>query len=156
MTEDQFGWWLAGLVDGEGHFGVQAQPSRVAGGRPYLRCIFRVSMATGDAALLRMAQQRTGWGKVYDYVGHGRGRLAYTVWTVDAKSIAAVADFFEAYPLQSKKAHDFAVWAPAARAQTARAKCGRSRRDEDAYAIMAAAYDELRAMDRGGRLRRAA
>jgi len=152
VTDEQFAWWLVGLVDGEGHFGVTRYSSPERPG-PYYRCVFRVAMVAADRDALAMAQRRTGWGKLYEYAGHGRARIDYVIWTMDAKRIDRVADFFERYPLQSKKRRDFELWAPAARAQAARARLGGGKRDGVAAAVMEQAYEALRALDRGGRLR---
>lgn len=150
LTDEQFAWWLVGLVDGEGHFGIVRQSSAERPG-PYYRCVFRVALAASDRAVLEQAQRRTGWGKLYQYaqprpLKDGRQQQDYVVWTVTTKEVAIVAEFFDAHPLQSKKAQDFAAWAPAARAQATRR---RGKRDESIAAVLAGAYDELRAM-RGG------
>lgn len=154
MNDEQFGWWLAGLVDGEGHFGITK--SSYDGRQAFFRCVFRVAMVAEDGELLRMAHRRTGWGQVYEYDGHGKQRRPYVVWNVTTKAVALVVEHFERFPLQSKKAAAFAVWAPAARAQAQRRQLGPGRRDEVAVAAMEPAYEALRALDRGGRLARAA
>jgi hypothetical protein len=151
MTDEQFGWWLAGLVDGEGHFGVTRYSTAKRPG-PYYRAVFRVTSTAADRNVLEMAHERTGWGRIYEYAGHGNAQLDYVVWTTTTKDVGRVADFFERYPLQSKKRHDFEMWVPAARAQVARVQVGR-KRDEVAAAIMAEVYEAFRAMDRGGRRR---
>jgi hypothetical protein len=107
-----------------------------------------VSMTAADRAVLDMAHGRTGWGCMYGPY-EGRGKQAdYVVWSTHSKQVVEVADFFTTHPLQSKKAIDFALWAPAARAQGRRR---RGRRDDALAAVMAQGYDGLRAMGRGHR-----
>lgn len=150
MNEEQFAWWLVGLVDGEGYFGV-SRYTKASGAGPYYRCVFRVSMAARDADLLRMAQARTGWGKVYEYAS-GRIRLDgaptqdVVIWTVNSKQVGEVAAFFRHHRLQSNKAREFAVWEEAARAHARRQRTGRGHSDVDANAILVRCYDELRAL----------
>lgn len=145
MTDEQFAWWLVGLVDGEGHFGVTKASHRV---NPFYRCVFRVAMVESDRPLLEMAQGHTGWGKLYSYAPRSNARQPVAIWTVSTKAVGDVADFFSRHRLQSKKAAEFDIWAPAARAQARRSH---GRRDPHIAAALESAYEELRALNRGGR-----
>lgn len=92
MTDEQFAWWLVGLVDGEGHFGITRQWIGEERRGPYYRCVFRVQMV-GDDTLLRMAHARTGWGGLYAYERAGSrvdGRpLAPTmIWSCNTRQVA--------------------------------------------------------------------
>lgn len=141
MTADQFAWWLVGLVDGEGHFGITKATHRPS---PFYRCVFRVTLASRDRGLLEFAAERTGWGRIYEYAAAAENASDYTVWTVTTKQVGEVASFFAQHPLVSAKAADQAIWAPAARAQVARTQHGP--RNEDAAAIMESAYHEMRTL----------
>jgi hypothetical protein len=154
LGDEAFAWWLVGLVDGEGHFGITRESTAARPG-PYHRCVFRVVLAVADRDVLVHACERTGWGRIYEYSGHGAARQDYVVWTVTTKEVATVADFFDAHPLQSKKAGEFAIWASAARAQASRRPLGRGHRDEQIAGVMGAAYESLRALGRGKRKRAA-
>lgn len=103
-VNDGFGHWLAGFVDGEGHFGILSK-----GAHAYA-CRFSVSLRSDDLAILEECQQRTGLGSIYRRPQRAGARPC-AVWTVAShQHCDALAAVFRRYPLRSKKARDFEVW----------------------------------------------
>lgn len=151
MTDEQFSYWLVGLVDGEGHFGV-TKYFKTDGSGPYFRCVFRVTLANVDRKVLVLAHERTGWGKLYEYArktrkANGTLHHPFIVWTVNAKNgLQDVLDFFTKYPLQSKKSEEFVVWSRAAKAHIARSRQATPESNSAQRKILATCYDQLRAL----------
>lgn len=100
----EIGWRLAGLTDGEGHFGIHRTGS---GG---FRCAFVIKMRADDKPLLDSLCAQTGVGKVSIETHRTRHNpcARWEVWRKD--ECALLADIFTAYPLESKKARDAAIW----------------------------------------------
>lgn len=120
-----FGWWITGLVDGEGcffaslSFRVKAAPN----GKSY-QC---VNLFAGLQIWLR-ADDRLTLQKAQDYFGCGRiqkkkvSRRRREKWSKNAKPayvlridkmdelVERVIPHFDEFPLQSKKAADYEVW----------------------------------------------
>lgn len=104
-----FGYWLAGLADGEGCFAIPLT------GR-HIHCIFSINLRRDDRAILERIQQTLGFGRLYDRrpsqtTRNTRPQTTYAASTV--KDCIAIAAIFRQFPLQAKKAKDFAVWAEA-------------------------------------------
>lgn len=97
--DDGFGHWLAGLLDGEGHFFI-----RRTTGKP------SVNMRADDRDMLALAQARTGVGRLYE-VPAGRMGHPQVRWEVAVKAeVLVLAALLDAHPLRSKKAREFAIW----------------------------------------------
>lgn len=117
---DSFGYHLAGLVDGEGHFAIAKQVKARTGSVAY-GCAFKMNLRDDDHAVLEMLHQTTGLGVLYMSVKkndrkHIRDAKPMTMWTVQTKrECMAVVELFERYPLWTKKARDFHIWAKAVR-----------------------------------------
>lgn len=100
------GPWLAGFVDGEGNFDIHKQ-QRESG--IYYYCRFEISLRADDGGLLQMLQRIFG-GKVY-YGSPGEGLNEKARWELVSRAeCARIVDVFDRFPLQSKKARDFAIW----------------------------------------------
>lgn len=106
--EDAIRWWLTGLVDGEGCFFANLGGRR---DRPYDNLVvsFFIGLRADDAATVERARALIPVGRIQ--------RRTHTiskptvVWTVsDAPGLLEIVRHFDAYPLQSKKARDYAAW----------------------------------------------
>lgn len=112
---DSLGYYLAGLTDGEGCFSIS--PGRVAA----YSCAFIVHMRADDRPLLEWLREETGLGGICTgrrtQVG---GDQPSVRWTVSRRcDCLALVAIFERYPLRSKKARDFDLWARAVHAWVA-------------------------------------
>jgi len=122
-----FGPWLAGFCDGEANFDIHKQ-SRESG--DYYYCRFELSLRADDGGTLAMCHKQLG-GKLYysDHVDSTRPNAKPQVrWELVSRAeVARLIDIFDRFPLQSKKARDFAIWREAFAVSAAHA--GTSRPD---------------------------
>src|SRR3990167_6458769 len=101
MTDKEFGYWLSGLTDGEGSFGIYPQDK--GGIRGYYFPRFSIHLRLDDIGILRMIKNRLGFGRLrfrppmervspscYYDVGHQNEALK-------------LIKVFDECPLQSKK-----------------------------------------------------
>jgi len=114
--------WFAGFVDGEGYFGIYEGNNR----RTWtFHC--GINLRLDDESILRKAMEvfggsmhidrreggklrYEGQGKVYE--GECKPRWK---WNVSARAeVLRLANYFEQYPLRSKKARDCNIWCEAA------------------------------------------
>lgn len=117
-NEDYWGGWLSGITDGEGCFILAWENSTKSrrDGKPKDRgtAMFRIALRSDDHRTLGKIQALFGCGWI-----NGAKR---NISTENAKpttlfSVSRAADLhqivvpiFERFPLQSKKANDFAIW----------------------------------------------
>lgn len=109
------GDYMAGFVDGEGHFGLkhnlEVKVSRK--GQPaYWRwnLDFAISLSEEDRPILEAIRETLGCGNINPQ--HGK-TVQYRVY--DFNDICQkVIPFFEEYPLRAKKRKDFILWKEAA------------------------------------------
>ena len=106
------GYRLAGLADGKGHFAIFQQ-------RKGWSCRFTIKMRADDLAVLERFQRETDLGVIYQNrckQTPGRRNNPAFQWHVNKKAeTLALVRIFEEYPLWSRKAEEFAVWAEAVR-----------------------------------------
>lgn len=113
MVTIAFGHWLAGLADGEGCFGIY--PSNR--GYPGFRFLFAVTLRADDERLLEECRDITGCGSVGTNGPAKPGQSPCLTWRVTALGdCMLIARIFEKYPLRSRKAEAFEIWARALRA----------------------------------------
>jgi hypothetical protein len=115
---DAFGNWLAGLIDGEGHFMITLNQARVDehGERRWASywCGLKIEMRADDKPALEYVQTMTGLGRISDAKWAGPNNGAR--WLVTTKSdCLALIELLERCPLRTKKARDFELWANAVR-----------------------------------------
>jgi hypothetical protein len=111
VTPD-LGAYLAGLTDGEGHFGIGARNVNS------FYCFFLIHLRADDRELLEELASETGLGRIN--IGRreqsGRRHPSFR-WVVSRRDqCLAIVDLFEACPLRSRKRHVFEVWADAVHA----------------------------------------
>jgi hypothetical protein len=110
-TEVAFGYWLAGLIDGEGCFRIHKQKAG-----DYYAPSFSLKLRDDDTDLIKYIVERTGFGHVArDTSPNGNSRPC-VIWRVDSRvATEKLAAFLERYPLRSRKARDWVVWQEAVR-----------------------------------------
>lgn len=110
---DAFGNWLAGFVDGEGCFSLNACGPLTLAGTRAIKCSLTVSLRADDLPILEEARELTGCGTVRtaDYSGGVPNHWPRAVWVVcDRQGSSRICDLFDRYPLRAKKARDYALW----------------------------------------------
>src|SRR3990167_9751005 len=116
LISDGFGYWLAGLTDGEGTFNIVTDP--------HVGFRFQINLRQDDIPTLQYIQKNVGFGKIYirkvcnkpTYSKNGdiyqsKPSAAFSVQK--RKDLSAINNIFKKYPLQSKKGHDFEIWSTA-------------------------------------------
>ena len=61
LSDEQFGYWLAGFTAGEGHFGAGLVKKK-SGGPSDSKCIFWIRLRDDDEAVLQAIKARLGIG----------------------------------------------------------------------------------------------
>ena len=116
MIDETFGYWFAGLTDGEGSFTL------TYGNRPkfFPQPQFSLGFRDDEKKLIYMIQKHFGGiGSVYSNpkkYTNPQGYISNPVimWMVNTRHDTQIlVDFFHQYPLRSKKSRDFEVWAKA-------------------------------------------
>jgi hypothetical protein len=100
-----FGAWLTGLTDGEGHF-------RASVLRGHLTLCFEIKLRDDDRAVLEEVRETTGIGALYAGKRVSPSEHPTLTWKVGHRDVlySAIIPHFDAYPLRTKKAHDYAIW----------------------------------------------
>ena len=107
--DDAYGYWLAGLIDGEGSFHLKTAKGTWAK-RSY--CCFSIELRDDDAAILREIQERTGIGTLSRRQARvGRRGHSQISWKVqDQAGCTALKAILEKYPLRTKKRNSLVIW----------------------------------------------
>lgn len=106
---DDFGYWLAGLTDGEGCFFAKIY---VREGFPRLHTRFLLNLRADDITVLEEIRSTLGIGRIGHVRPRAKGKnpqVRYIV-TRTADLYHVIIPLFEAYPLRSKKVKDFDIW----------------------------------------------
>ena len=110
---DEFGNWLAGFVDGEGCFKVERALHHRKHYYTY-RPGFAIALRSDDRPLLERIHSELGVGYLYTYNRETTTTNRYSFFTVQgAAQCQVIVDVFTRYPLRSKKASDFHIFARA-------------------------------------------
>lgn len=116
--EDPFGHWLAGFMDGEACFYIRSDHRT---GKH--QCGMRVALRDDDAAIIERIHAETGIGNVTRSDWHARQRPTnrpQANWTISSRAdCVRLVELLRRFPLRSKKARDFEVWARAVEVWTA-------------------------------------
>lgn len=114
--------YLAGLTDGEGHFGftVEAKPR----GRS-VKCQFVINLRDDDRPVLDWVQRTLGCGTIYSCRRRKDNPLArFAVYRID--ECEQLADLFSRAPLRSKKKRELRIWTRAIQIACTLQKGGRA------------------------------
>jgi hypothetical protein len=105
------GYWLAGLIDGEGCFRIQRNRARRDKAHATYATTFTLKMRDDDEPILREIIALTGIGRyACDTKGRGGSRPC-GIWVVDTRDgCVELALLLERYPLRTRKARDFLIW----------------------------------------------
>lgn len=111
-TESTTGFFLGGLVAGEGSFIVTRKLPPFANGEPRLRFVFPVTMAVRDRPLLEALQVLLGHGSLYGRPAQKAGWLQTVSFTINSISAhrAATIPFAERFLLPCAKRQQFEQW----------------------------------------------
>jgi len=112
MTDEAFGHWLAGFVDGEGTF------SLIRTNKDTYAVSFAIKLRADDAAILRDIQRYRGCGRVFFGVKDGSApKSPYARYATGSirDIVARIVPLLEQFPLRAKKRRDFEIWSEAAR-----------------------------------------
>lgn len=107
-----FGYWFAGLFDGEGHLGFHLSPARSH--QIILRAV--VLMRADNNEALHHIQSKLGIGALYlnrTYSYQNRpGARPRSIWQVHSVADLGeiIVPLLERYPLLTKKRHEFPLW----------------------------------------------
>lgn len=124
---NSFGWWVTGLVDGEGCFyaGLNFRSKKTSAGNTVpcveLEARLEVALRADDCAVLDKVQAYFGCGIVGNPISSAaapstlrQGIKANPKRHFRIRNpedlVSIVIPHFEKFPLQSKKARDFEVW----------------------------------------------
>lgn len=116
LSDDSFGWFLAGLADGEGCFDFRG-PVRIRPGgsqRPLFDGTFSIAMRDDEKPGLAAIHQRLGIGRLYtdpaaSRSGKGNPQIKWEVGkSVDLAKV--IIPLFDQYPLMMKKSRDYRIW----------------------------------------------
>lgn len=102
-VSDRLAWYITGLVDGEGCFYIAAA-----------RCEFIIKLRDDDQSLLESVRATLG-GIGTITANRARAdqpnRMPQARWTVTKqRELVYLTEFFDAFPLKSKKRRDYDVW----------------------------------------------
>jgi hypothetical protein len=112
LRHDGFGWWLSGLLDGEGSFNIYVHKHKDRNNMITCRCVMYLQLRIDDLSILRECMERTGIGKIRTRIPKRQNPVAE--WSVVRKSDCIVLrDILSLYPLRSKKQQDFILWSEA-------------------------------------------
>lgn len=111
--DDSFGFWLAGLADGEGCFSINVRRAR--GYRSFM-CAFEIRLRDDDRSLIELIHETLGFGRINEVGGYGRSRPSVGFRVETKAACIPLCEVFDAYPLRSKKAKDYVVWRAAVEA----------------------------------------
>ncbi|WP_377324718.1 DNA methyltransferase [Pimelobacter simplex] len=96
-----FAYWLAGLIDGEGHFAIKRHTRGTHA--PH----FTLKMRADEAGTLEMIQRKFGHGTIQK----DSGTNPMLRWTLgDKAACQALVELLDKYPLRAKKMVDFWTW----------------------------------------------
>jgi hypothetical protein len=108
MTEG-FGYWLAGLIDGEGSFQITCWQDRR--GWTQRRVFFALDLRADDRPMLETIIEETGLGRIEVRNDQRPNHNPICKWIVVRRDeCVRLAELLDRYPLRSKKRRDFETW----------------------------------------------
>jgi hypothetical protein len=106
------GWWVTGIVDGEGCFRAYPRKYLTTGGNSSrgVNLCFSVTLRADDLPTLLKLRDYFGCGKIYSHHGSNAYARAFRLEMNTRKCWERLIEHFEQYPLQSKKMRDYLIW----------------------------------------------
>lgn len=105
--DDAFGHWLAGLADGEAHFGIHLSGRD----RSCWRFTFQIKLRDDDSSTLEEIYRRLPLGGLTRSTCRSTGQRPTCTWQVQSRdALRLLVGVFDQYPLRSKKARDYSIW----------------------------------------------
>jgi|SRR5271166_1393193 len=101
---DSFGYWLAGLIDGEGSFMIGKDKRGVWSNK------FTLNLRADDRAILETIHQHLHIGSLYAMAPQGTARPQVRWQVFRHADCMELLNFLARHPLRTKKAHDLRVW----------------------------------------------
>ncbi len=111
MIEKVNGWWITGLVDGEGCFHASIRMDTRYPTLETLHIGFQIGLVQDDVATLEKVRLYFGTGTISlarDRRPYAQDRMIYRMYR--RSEFEKVIEHFEKYPLQSKKQKDYECW----------------------------------------------
>ncbi len=114
MNDEAMAWWLTGLTDGEGSFFATANARNNDPRYARLLLVFVIGLRLDDMPALRSLHEWTQVGRLYTNGSTGGRANGYPQgqWRVTRLDHLhnRIIPLFDAHPLRTKKARDYAVW----------------------------------------------
>lgn len=105
--------WLSGFADGEATFIITRSGSPTGNRRRAWAPRFAISLRCDDTPVLD--DLRAAFGGSLSTHAKRPGTVPIATWTVAGKrDLSRLVDYFDRFPLRSKKARDYAIWREAA------------------------------------------
>jgi len=102
------GHWIAGFMDGESWFSIQISPSRSSKIGFSIAPIFRIEISERDERVLYEIEETLSLGRVRTR------KPGYTLFEITSiKEAKQLLQFFQDYPLHTKKKETLALWSKA-------------------------------------------
>jgi hypothetical protein len=117
MEDEAFKHWLAGLIDGEGHFGINISKMKSAYLGYVVAVVCQIGLTIADIDVLKEIQQKLELGSITTqdrYRTRNPNHQPFAKWRVtNLKECLALRDILNKHPLRSKKRKDFLLWCEA-------------------------------------------
>jgi len=126
-----FGYYLSGLIDGEGCFRVQRHE------RGTCSCTFSMKLRADDRSIAEKAKRWLGAGTIVDVKAEGASAPCIRWAVQDKEGCQRLVDALDKYPLMAKKALDYAGWREAVCEWTEKPRGNRWRGTGDQNRMMA-------------------
>jgi len=119
--DSAFGYWFAGLTDGEGSFMIRRENNSRHGYRytsyTYYP-VFGMNLRLDEAPILQMVASQLSLGSVYTATAKltrskGINKSDQAFFVVVRKPCLSIVNLFRQYPLRTLKQQDFELWAEA-------------------------------------------
>lgn len=108
-----FGHWFAGFIDGEGCFFVRRNVTKYNGDAfVCYGCSLSVAMRDDDIAVLETVRDTLDMGNItrYHQAQTAKQKPSACLYIGKKNSVLSLVDFFDRFPLRTKKARDYEVW----------------------------------------------
>lgn len=106
LDNKAFYWWLVGMIDGEGHFGLIKSKHGSA-----WRGEFKIKLRDDDHEMVKKAQAITGLGKVYFLYQNRKNQHGQVAWVIHRREeLAKLTEILDRHLLQSKKLKEYLYW----------------------------------------------